>query len=97
MADLLGRLQEALASRYHVERELGAGGMAKVFLAQDVKHHRPVAIKVLHPELAAVLGPERFLREIEVAAGLNHPHILPLHDSGSAGDLLYYVMPYAEG
>src|SRR5437867_12194345 len=71
--------------------------MATVFLAEDVKHHRSVAIKVLHAELAAALGAERFLREIEIAARLQHPHILPLYDSGSAGGLLYYVMPYVEG
>src|SRR5205814_8812931 len=71
--------------------------MATVYLAQDRKHHRQVAIKVLKPELAAALGPERFLREIETAARLNHPHILPLHDSGEATGLLYYVMPYVEG
>src|SRR3989442_6004614 len=71
--------------------------MATVYLAQDLKHHRRVAIKVLKPELAAALGPERFLQEIEIAAGLTHPHILPLHDSGEATGLLYYVMPYVEG
>src|SRR2546422_1545978 len=71
--------------------------MATVYLAQDLKHHRKVAIKVLRPEIAAALGPERFLREIEVAARLTHPHILPLHDSGQAGASLYYVMPYIEG
>src|SRR5437762_13333409 len=71
--------------------------MATVYLAEDRKHHRRVAIKVLKPELAATLGPERFLREIEIAAGLNHPHILPLHDSGEAGGLLYYAMPFVEG
>src|SRR5436309_15411582 len=71
--------------------------MATVYLAADLKHHRPVAIKVLKPELAAALGPDRFLREIEVAANLSHPHILPLHDSGEAAGLLYYVMPYVEG
>src|SRR6266567_7580658 len=71
--------------------------MATVYLAQDLKHHRKVAIKVLKPELAAALGPERFLQEIEIAAGLTHPHILPLHDSGEAAGLLYYVMPYVEG
>ncbi len=87
----------ALADRYRIERELGEGGMATVYLAEDLKHHRPVAIKVLKPELAARLGPERFLREIETAARLNHPHILPLHDSGAAGGFLYYVMPYVEG
>ncbi len=97
MADLLGRLQESLASRYRIERELGAGGMAVVFLAEDLKHRRQVALKVLRPELAAEIGPQRFLREIEVAAGLNHPHILPVHDSGETGGFLYYVMPYVEG
>ena len=97
MTDLLGRLQESLVSRYRIERELGAGGMAVVFLAEDLRHRRRVALKVLRPELATEIGPERFLREIEMAAGLNHPHILPLLDSGEAGGLLYYVMPYVEG
>src|SRR5438270_10218880 len=97
LADLIARLQAALADRYTIERELGRGGMATVYLAQDRKHHRRVAIKILKPELAAALGPERFLREIEIAAGLTHPHILPLHDSGEAGGLLYYVMPLVEG
>src|SRR5713226_5509797 len=97
MGDLRARLQAALGDTYRIERELGRGGMAFVFLAQDVKHHRPVAIKVLRPELAVALGAERFLREIETAAGLTHPHILPLHDSGEAEGLLYYVMPYVEG
>jgi serine/threonine protein kinase/Flp pilus assembly protein TadD len=97
MPSLLDRLRDALADRYAVEREVGRGGMATVFLAQDLKHDRRVALKVLHPELAASLGPERFLREIKVAARLNHPHIVPLHDSGQAGDLLYYVMPFVEG
>jgi len=97
VTDLLTRLTAALAGRYAIERELGRGGMATVFLAQDEKHHRPVAIKVLSPELAAVLGGERFLREIEIAARLHHPHILPLYDSGEADGLLYYVMPYADG
>ena len=97
MPDLLARLQAALADRYTIERELGCGGMATVYLAEDLKHHRQVAIKVLKPELAAALGPERFLREIELAARLTHPHILPLHDSGQAGGFLYYVMPYIEG
>jgi eukaryotic-like serine/threonine-protein kinase len=78
-------------------RELGSGGMATVYLAEDVKHRRNVAIKVLHPELSAVLGPDRFLKEIELTAGLQHPHILPLFDSGNADGLLYYVMPYVEG
>src|SRR5436309_3375401 len=97
MPDLLAVLRDALADRYAVERELGRGGMATVFLAEDLKHRRPVAIKVLHPELAAAVGAERFLREIEIAARLQHPHILPLYDSGAAGSLLYYVMPYVEG
>src|SRR2546427_487800 len=97
LTDPLARLQRALADRYTLERELGRGGMATVYLAQDRKHHRRVAIKVLAPELAAALGPERFLREIEIAAGLTHPHILPLYDSGAAAGLLYYVMPYVEG
>src|SRR3989454_763095 len=97
MEDLLARLRAALAGRYTLERELGHGGMATVYLGRDVKHHRAVAIKVLRPELAAALGPERFLREIEIAAGLTHPHILALHDSGEADGFLYYVMPYVEG
>src|SRR5205809_5230070 len=97
VSDLLDTLRRTLADRYAVEREIGRGGMATVFLAEDVKHHRPVAIKVLHAELAAALGAERFLREIEIAARLQHPHILPLYDSGSVAGLLYYVMPYVEG
>ena len=103
MSDLLHRLQQSLADRYAVERELGRGGMAVVMLARDRKHQRQVAIKVLRPELSQSLGTDRFLREIEVAARLTHPHILPVFDSGrlpaSAGDdgLLYYVMPYVEG
>src|SRR2546429_5012339 len=97
VSDLLDTLRRTLADRYAVERELGRGGMATVFLAEDVKHHRPVAIKVLHAELAAALGAERFLREIEIAARLQHPHILPLYDSGAAAGFLYYVMPYVEG
>jgi serine/threonine protein kinase/tetratricopeptide (TPR) repeat protein len=97
MQDVLSRLQGALADCYAIEREVGHGGMATVFLARDLKHHRVVALKVLRPELAAVLGTERFLREIEIAAQLNHPHILPLFDSGEAGGLLYYVMPFVEG
>ena len=88
---------DGLAERYRIQRELGRGGMATVYLAEDVKHHRPVAIKVLSPELASVLGHDRFLREIEIAAQLTHPHILPLHDSGTSAGLLYYVMPYIEG
>ncbi len=95
--DVLERLQAALGDRYRVERELGTGGMATVFLATDRKHERSVAIKLLRPELAAALGHERFLREIEIAAKLQHPHILPVYDSGEAGGLLYYVMPFVEG
>ncbi|MCZ6761116.1 MAG: serine/threonine-protein kinase, partial [Gemmatimonadetes bacterium] len=97
MPDTLDRLKSALADRYTIERELGSGGMATVYLAEDVKHHRKIALKVLRPELAAALGPERFLREIEIAANLTHPHILPVHDSGQADSFLYYVMPYVEG
>jgi serine/threonine protein kinase/Tfp pilus assembly protein PilF len=91
------RLRDALSQSYTIDRELGRGGMATVYLAQDTKHDRVVALKVLHPDLAASLGPDRFLREIKLAARLNHPHILPLFDSGSADGLLYYVMPYVEG
>ena len=90
-------LEAALVDRYRIEGEIGSGGMATVYLAHDLKHDRQVAIKVLRPELAATLGSERFVREIEIAAKLTHPHILPLHDSGEAGGLLYYVMPYVEG
>ncbi len=95
--ELLGQLAAAVGDRYRVERELGQGGMAVVFLAEDLKHHRRVAIKLLKPELSAVLGSERFLREIAIAATLQHPHILPLYDSGQAGGLFYYVMPFVEG
>ena len=94
---LLEQLTAALGERYRVERELGQGGMALVFLAQDLKHRRRVAIKLLRPELSAALGSDRFLREIEIAAALQHPHILPLYDSGQSGGLLYYVMPFVEG
>src|SRR5947209_6469037 len=87
----------ALAGRYEIEREVGAGGMATVYLARDVRHARQVALKVLHPELAAALGPERFLAEIRTTANLQHPHILPLHDSGEAEGFLYYVMPFVAG
>ena len=97
MPDRLDRLKAALVGRYAVLRELGGGGMATVYVAEDLKHHRKVAVKVLRPELAAALGPERFTREIEIAAQLQHPHILPLLDSGEADGLLYYVMPYVEG
>ncbi len=97
MADAVPRLKTALTERYTIERELGRGGMATVYLARDVKHDRPVALKVLRPELAAVLGAERFLREIRLTAQLQHPHILTLIDSGEADGFLYYVMPYVEG
>jgi Tol biopolymer transport system component len=93
----LERLTAALADRYRLERELGQGGMATVYLAEDLKHQRQVAVKVLRPELAATLGPERFAREIAVAARLTHPHILGLLDSGESGGFFYYVMPYVEG
>lgn len=91
------RLSESLHERYGITRELGRGGMATVYLAHDVRHDRAVALKVLHPELAATLGPERFLREIRLAARLQHPHILPVFDSGSADGLLWYTMPYVTG
>jgi serine/threonine-protein kinase len=94
---LIDSLQRTLADRYRFERELGAGGMATVYLAEDVRHRRRVAIKVLHPELSAVIGSERFLKEIELTANLQHPHILPLFDSGDANGQLFYVMPYIEG
>ncbi len=97
MPEPLDRLTAALAGRYRIERELGHGGMATVYLAEDLKHHRQVALKVLQPEVASALGPERFLREIQIAAGLTHPHILPLFDSGQAAGFLYYVMPYVSG
>jgi serine/threonine protein kinase len=95
--DALARLAPALSDRYRIERELGAGGMATVYLADDLRHGRKVAIKLLHAELSAVLGPERFLAEIKTTAALQHPHVLPLFDSGSADGLLYYVMPFVEG
>src|SRR5919202_5846509 len=103
LSDLRAQLEAGLAGRYVVERELGRGGMATVYLAQDLRHERPVALKVLHPELAHALGPERFLREIKTAARLQHPHILPVHDSGEAGTpgggggLLLYAMAHVEG
>src|SRR5438093_5577968 len=97
VADALPRLKAALADRYTIERELGQGGMATVYLAHDVRHDRKVALKVLRPELAAILGGERFLKEIRTTANLQHPHILGLHDSGEAEGLVYYVMPYVEG
>src|SRR5207302_9325686 len=97
MAELLARLRGALADRYAIERELGHGGTATVYLAQDLKHVRAVAVKVLCPELAAALGAERFLREIERAARLTRPHFLFLHASGRANRLLYSAMPYPAG
>jgi serine/threonine-protein kinase len=105
MADAVDRLRSALSDRYTIERELGSGGMATVYLAHDLKHDRKVAIKVMRPELSAILGGERFLREVQIAAKLNHPHILALYDSGRAAEVqegstqefLYYVMPYVEG
>ena len=93
----IDRLHASLADRYVIERELGSGAMSFVFLAEDVKHRRQVAIKVMLPQMAAAIGDDRFLREIEIAARLTHPHILPLHDSGAADGQLFYVMPYIEG
>src|SRR6266545_1691638 len=93
----VSRLSAALAGRYTIERELGAGGMATVYLAHDVRHDRKVALKVLRPELAAVIGAERFFIEIKTTANLQHPHILPLFDSGAADSFLFYVMPFIEG
>ncbi len=104
MIDVLIRLQAALADRYRIQRELGRGGMATVYLAEDLRHKRPVALKLFRPELAATIGPERFLREIETAARLQHPHVLPVFDSGEiqaegsdAPGMLWYSMPYVEG
>jgi len=97
MNDAITKLSSALADRYRIDREIGAGGMATVYLAEDQKHHRRVALKVLRPELGAVLGTERFLSEINVTANLQHPHLLPLFDSGEVDGLLFYVMPYIEG
>jgi serine/threonine-protein kinase len=97
MADFPAALATALEDRYRIERELGAGGMATVYLAQDLRHDRKVAIKVLRPELAAVIGAERFLREIKTIANLQHPHILGLIDSGEVNGTAYYVMPFVEG
>ena len=93
----VSKVKRALAGRYNVERVLGEGGMATVYLAQDLKYHRSVAVKVMRPELASTLGADRFLREVEIAARLTHPHILPMYESGEAEGLLYYVMPYVEG
>jgi TolB-like protein len=97
LPDIPARLTASLGRRYAIERELGRGGMGTVYLATDRKHGRPVAIKVLPPDVASALGPERFLREIGIAARLSHPHILPLHDSGHAAGLLYYIMPHIDG
>src|SRR6266508_6548585 len=97
MPDPTARVSAALAERYQLEGELGQGGMATIYLAQDIRHHRKVAVKVLRPELVAVIGAERFLAEIRTTANLQHPHILPLHDSGEAGAFLFYVMPFIEG
>ncbi|MDE3054802.1 MAG: serine/threonine protein kinase [Gemmatimonadota bacterium] len=97
MADSLERLSAALAERYRLDRQIGAGAMATVYLAEDLKHHREVAIKVLKPQLTATLAGERFLREVEFSARLTHPHILGLFDSGAADGFLYYVMPYVKG
>ncbi len=97
MADSLERLQQHLGGRYRIEREIGRGGMATVWLAEDLKHHRPVAIKVLNPDLSAAVSGERFLQEIQVTAGLQHPHVLPLFDSGDADGMLFYVMPFVAG
>src|SRR5688500_7892240 len=97
MSGVSDRLSAALADRYRIERELGQGGMATVYRAEDLKHKRKVALKVLKPELAAVLGAERFVQEITTTAALQHPHILPLFDSGTADGFLYYVMPFIDG
>jgi len=97
VTEIVDRLKSALSDRYHIERELGQGGMATVYLAEDLRHDRKVALKVLRPEIAFEIGAERFHREIKLAARLTHPHILPLYDSGEAGDILFYVMPNMEG
>jgi len=97
LADALTRLQAALAGHYIIQRELGRGGMATVYLAHDLKHDRAAAIKVVDPEVSSAIGVERFLREIRLAAQLQHPHILPLYDSGQASGFLYYVMPFVAG
>ena len=97
MSEVTSRLSTALAGRYRFEHHLGEGGMATVYLAHDLKHDRKVALKVLKPELAAVIGGERFLNEIRVTANLQHPNILALYDSGEADSFLYYVMPFVEG
>src|SRR5438552_5947909 len=95
--DALAQLNASLVGRYAIDREIGRGGMATVYLARDARHNRRVALKVLNPELGAVLGVERFLSEIQVTANLQHPNLLPLFDSGEANGLLFYVMPYVEG
>src|SRR6185295_13842551 len=97
MLDSFQRLQEAMADRYTLERELGAGGMATVYLAHDPRHNRKVAIKVMNSELAAIIGAARFLKEIETTANLQHPNILPLFDSGQVEGTVFYVMPYVQG
>ncbi len=97
MSEPIERLNAALSGRYRIEREIGQGGMATVYLADDLRHERKVALKVLKPELDAVVGAERFLSEIKTTANLQHPHILPLYDSGEADSFLYYVMPYVQG
>ena len=97
MSELADLLRQALAEKYAIDREIGSGAMSRVYLARDLRHNRAVALKTLRPELSAVLGAERFLREISIAAKLHHPHILPLYDSGDAQGLLYFVMPYVEG
>jgi len=97
MTETAGRIAALLADRYRIEREVGAGGMATVYLAHDVRHHRKVALKVLRPELAAVIGAERFLSEIRATANLQHPNILPLFDSGQIDGTVFYVMPFVEG
>src|SRR5262249_21664258 len=97
MSDLTQELAAALADHYTIQRTLGHGGMATVYLALDVRHQRNVALKVLRPELAAIIGADRFLKEIETTAHLQHPHILPLFDSGQVAGTVFYVMPYIEG
>ncbi len=96
MTEITQQLSTALADRYKIESHVGEGGMATVYLAHDLKHDRKVALKVLRPELAAVIGADRFLQEIKVTANLQHPHILPLFDSGEADSFLYYVMPFID-
>jgi len=97
MTDPIARLDSALSDRYRLERTSGQGGMATVYLARDLRHERDVALKVLRPELAAVIGADRFLTEIRTTANLQHPHILPLHDSGEVEGTVFYVMPYVRG